>query len=281
MVWYYLAGSERTGPVDDAELESLIADGSITDDTLVWNESMPDWGPLSSARAAAAETPEPVAASPEATDTSPSESLAPDAVETEPQATCCSCNTAHSISDMIQYEGSYVCATCKPTFFQRLEQGAAVPGTVEYGGFWLRGAAKLLDQMIISAITTPFSMAVTFFMGIGMASVGGADEGNPAAMVGFVAFMYIVLILLSIAIPLAYHTWMVGKYGATLGKMACRLRVVRSDMSALTYKRACGRYFAEMVTGFTFGIGYLIAAFDDEKKTLHDIIADTRIIKRS
>ena len=100
-------------------------------------------------------------------------------------------------------------------------------------------------------------------------------------MVGMMVVTYVVMMVVSIAFPLFYHTWMVGKYGATLGKMACRLVIVRSDQSSLSYGRACGRYFGEMVTGMTMGIGYLIAAFDDEKKTLHDIICDTRVIKRT
>ena len=62
--------------------------------------------------------------------------------------------------------------------------------------------------------------------------------------------------------------------------MACGLIVVRSDMNRLTYGRATGRFFSEMVTGFTLGIGYIIAAFDDERKTVHDMMADTRVIRK-
>ncbi len=283
MQWYYFVNGEQAGPVDDAQLESIVADGTVTDDTLVWNDTLSDWCELRSAKPTSEEaaSPEPVAADPSAADTSAAPSLELGVTETEAHETCCSCNAAHPLADMIQYEGSYVCAACKPTFFQRVEQGAVIPGRVEYGGFWLRGGAKLIDQIVLSAITTPLSIIMTFVMGIGAASRAGTDPDNPGAFIGLMIIMYVVIVLVSIAVPVIYHTWMVGKYGATLGKMACRLRVVRSDMSTITYKRACGRYFGEMVTGFTFGIGYLIAAFDDEKKALHDIIADTRVIKRS
>ena len=66
--------------------------------------------------------------------------------------------------------------------------------------------------------------------------------------------------------------------GGTPGKMACGLKIIRSDGSALSYGRAIGRYFATMLSSFTLGIGYLMVAFDDEKRALHDRVADTRVI---
>ena len=39
-------------------------------------------------------------------------------------------------------------------------------------------------------------------------------------------------------------------------------------------------FFAEMLSGMILGIGYLMAAFDDEKRALHDRICDTRVVRR-
>jgi hypothetical protein len=50
MTWYYAAGNERQGPVDDAALDRLIATGVVTPDTLVWKAGMADWQPLAQAR---------------------------------------------------------------------------------------------------------------------------------------------------------------------------------------------------------------------------------------
>ena len=60
--------------------------------------------------------------------------------------------------------------------------------------------------------------------------------------------------------------------------MLLRLKVVRPDGSSLTYWRAFGRYWATLVSYFTCYIGYVIAAFDDEKRALHDHICSTRVI---
>jgi len=55
--------------------------------------------------------------------------------------------------------------------------------------------------------------------------------------------------------------------------------VVRSDGSALSTGRIIGRYFSEMLSSMILCIGYLMVAFDEERRGLHDRICDTRVIK--
>jgi hypothetical protein len=53
MTWHYAAGGERHGPIDDTELDRLIAAGAVTGDTLVWHAGLDGWRPLREARPAA------------------------------------------------------------------------------------------------------------------------------------------------------------------------------------------------------------------------------------
>jgi hypothetical protein len=53
MTWHYAAGGERHGPVDDAELDRLIAAGAVTGDTPVWYPGLDGWRPLREARTSA------------------------------------------------------------------------------------------------------------------------------------------------------------------------------------------------------------------------------------
>ncbi|MGD9371632.1 MAG: RDD family protein, partial [Desulfobacterales bacterium] len=99
---------------------------------------------------------------------------------------------------------------------------------------------------------------------------------NPFAIMSFIP----VLILLQYAIPAAYDTWFVGKYGATPGKMACKLKVVVADRSRVSFLRAFGRHFAKWLSSMILLIGFIMAAFDDEKRTLHDRVCETRVIRR-
>jgi len=90
----------------------------------------------------------------------------------------------------------------------------------------------------------------------------------------------VVMQLFNIVIAAAYTTWFLGKFSATPGKMACKLKVVQPDASMLSYPRALGRYFAEWISGMILMIGYIMAAFDDQKRSLHDRICETRVIRK-
>jgi uncharacterized RDD family membrane protein YckC len=76
-----------------------------------------------------------------------------------------------------------------------------------------------------------------------------------------------------------YETWFVGRYGATPGKMACGLKIVRPDGSALTFRRAFARYWGKVLTGMTMGIGFLLITFDRQCRSMHDFICDTRVVR--
>jgi len=52
MNWYYDLGGQRQGPVPEAELDRLLAAGTLNANTLVWCEGMANWAPLREARPA-------------------------------------------------------------------------------------------------------------------------------------------------------------------------------------------------------------------------------------
>ena len=51
------------------------------------------------------------------------------------------------------------------------------------------------------------------------------------------------------------------------------------DGSPVSYLRALGRYFGKLLSYLICSIGFIIAAFDDEKRGLHDHICSTRVIR--
>jgi uncharacterized RDD family membrane protein YckC len=82
------------------------------------------------------------------------------------------------------------------------------------------------------------------------------------------------------AIAATYEAVFVNKLGATPGKMVLGLRVVRPDGGPISLGRAFGRYFAKILSTIILFIGYIMVAFDREKRGLHDILVDTRVIKK-
>ena len=86
----------------------------------------------------------------------------------------------------------------------------------------------------------------------------------------------------SMLIACLYEVIMIHQFGATLGKMAVGIKVIRTDGSGVGWGASIGRYFMKIVSGLILGIGYIMAGFDDEKRALHDRVCDTRVVyKRS
>ena len=141
---------------------------------------------------------------------------------------------------------------------------------MRYAGFWIRVLAKILDS-IEMGIVIGIPMLILLFT-TGMFSMQG---GQPSfAAVG----LQIMLQVVGMGAGIAYNTFMHGKYGATLGKMAMGIRVVMADGTPITFLRAFGRAWADVLSGLVCYIGYIIAGFDAEKRALHDHICQTRVI---
>jgi uncharacterized RDD family membrane protein YckC len=177
-------------------------------------------------------------------------------------AICSECGNLFSKDSMIRHGNMWICAACKPTFVQKLKEGVPVTGEFVYGGFWIRFCAKFVDGIIQYIL----QFIVGFF-------VGALFSSDNIAALFFLQGIQII-------IAAAYTTYFLGKFGATPGKMAFKLKVIRPDGEAITYARALGRHFAEILSGLILMIGYIMAAFDDEKRTLHDRICDTRVVKQ-
>ena len=66
--------------------------------------------------------------------------------------------------------------------------------------------------------------------------------------------------------------------GQTIGKMAMGLRVVTANGGRVGAGRALARMLASVVSVACLGVGLLPAAFDPERRTLHDRVAGTRVV---
>ena len=184
-------------------------------------------------------------------------------------AYCTECGSLFAVDDMIRHGNLYVCANCKPVFMQKLAEGAEIrTGAMRYAGFWLRFGAALVDGIILIVVNTGVQLVFVFFM--------GQSLGTPADSAGLILFLGLYIIQLAIGI--SYETILIGKYGATLGKMACKIKVVTADGGRVSYLRAFGRYFAKFLSGVILLIGYIMAAFDPERRALHDRICNTRVL---
>lgn len=283
MEWYYAEGKEQIGPISDSEFRSLVENGTILSDTLVWNSSMDDWKAygklLTDETTASQQTPPPDPMSP-LEETSPPEDLPPSeglsSSDEEPNLYCSECGGAFPKDDMVRYEDSLICAACKPVFIQKIKEGIGVTPHLEYAGFWLRFGAKFIDMIILSVIQMIINIPLFAMMGPSMVQMA---PDQPPDMSQF-WLIYGIVYAIQLAISITYPTWFVGKYAATPGKMICKIKIVMPDGGRVTYLRAFARFFGEMVSWMTFGIGFIMAAFDGQKRALHDHICTTRVVRK-
>lgn len=183
-----------------------------------------------------------------------------------PTGTCEVCKGQFPQSQMIRFGTTQVCSTCKPSYVQMLAMGLGRTGELRYAGFWIRFGAKIIDGIILGLINFATSMISTLLIG---------TQNSPQAAITLLVLNTII----NIAFAVAYNAWfLTSKYQATPGKIACGLKVVTADGDQVSGLRAIGRYFAEMLSSMIMLIGYIMAAFDDEKRTLHDRICNTRVI---
>jgi uncharacterized RDD family membrane protein YckC len=160
----------------------------------------------------------------------------------------------------------------------------ASPSTWRFGGFWIRFGARFIDGLIFMVPTLIFASVL-----IPNLIRAGRQAGNPAsappipAFLGFGFFTFFLVLLLAGG---CYEILMLRYRSATLGKMACGLKVVRPDGRSLSWGVCVGRFFMWNVV--TAGIPYLnsvlmlvssiMLGVDDEKRALHDRVCDTRVI---
>ena len=182
-----------------------------------------------------------------------------------PMQYCSECGQPWPPEELAHFGDRLICSNCKIAYEQKLREGVASAGTLIYAGFWIRFVAVLLDGVILFVaslvVQLPFARMLqsrrTDLMLMGLGAV----------------------YLIQIAIAATYEAVFVNRFGATPGKMALDLKVVRPDGSPVSLGRALGRYFAKIVSAMILMIGYIMAGFDSQKRALHDMLCDTRVIK--
>ena len=176
---------------------------------------------------------------------------------------------------MVAFGNSLVCAACKPVFMQKMREGVQPAGSYQFGGFWIRFVAVFIDGILLNIVG---------FMIFGLiAAASGINFLNPQRLQEQLVQVFAlegIFILISLAMTASYETYCIGRWGYTLGKMICGLKVVMVDGRPLTYGRALGRHFAKYVSAFVFYIGFIMAGFDERKRALHDRICDTLVVKK-
>lgn len=250
--WFFARYGQQYGPMTLDALRGQAAAGAFQREDLVWREGMADW-------VEAGQVPD----------------LA-DALVATPSGTPYDLNPDQAAQSPGGYSDAYAGAY----------PGVAQPGgvlsygtyqshigsqQVHYGGFWIRFVAAFIDGVITAVPNFLFG----FF-----AELAAQTTPTPAGAPAQVALGLSVLInVISIVIAWLYEAMFTAStYQATPGKMLVGLKVVDLQGNRISFARATGRHFAKIISGIICGIGYIMAAFDERKRGLHDQMASTLVV---
>jgi uncharacterized RDD family membrane protein YckC len=128
-----------------------------------------------------------------------------------------------------------------------------------------RLGAALLDGLIVFAMVyLPFILSVT----VGRKGPG-SWIGLIVAAVGFIVWLFFTVKLL-------------GENGQSIGKKACKIKILRTDGSEVSISRVIiGRNVVNGVLGIIplYALIDLLFIFGNKRRCVHDYIADTVVIK--
>lgn len=146
-----------------------------------------------------------------------------------------------------------LCPHCEAEIFDDAELclscGRPTRAALVIADFWTRAGGLVIDWLVV-----------------GIASF--AFNANRGAWFG------------SLILGFLYH-WLLVAYwnGQTLGKRALNIRVARPDGSAVDPSTAATRSAMRIVSGLPLGLGFVWAAWDGQRRTWHDMVADTRVYR--
>lgn len=153
---------------------------------------------------------------------------------------------------------------------------AVVPAdVVEAGmmpaGFGRRMAAWLIDGVIAWAL----QIAVGAWLAALLMPV--AEHGEAGAGAG----LEVIVVVSSLLVGWLYWVgFEASGWQATPGKRLLGMAVVRTDGRQLSVGRALLRNMARVLCVLTLGTGYLLILWTRRRQGLHDLVADTVVVRR-
>jgi uncharacterized RDD family membrane protein YckC len=177
---------------------------------------------------------------------------------------CSRCGGSYCPDCLVTIQNRPFCATCKTEQLMDVRSGVDRTRMV-YGGFWQRFGAYIIDYII--QIVPIYAIFGVIMLITGFTAKG---EPSPWILIGYIP---------ALMVPICYEALMLQTKSQTVGKMALKLKVVRPDGSRITAGQAWGRAVMRLILGCLIIADYIPFFFTDEKTTLHDMVAGTRVVE--
>ena len=133
---------------------------------------------------------------------------------------------------------------------------------MEHIGVGLRAVATIIDTLLL--------MVIAYLIAL----LTGATTASGFNLTGAPAFLWFF-------IAIAYYIVLEATQGATLGKMALGLRVVKLDGSPISWSESIIRNLLRIIDGlFAYLVGAILIWTSPLKQRLGDRLANTVVVRR-
>lgn len=154
------------------------------------------------------------------------------------------------------------------------EMGYEIKDTTKFGSF-LSHIIDYLVKFIIAVLFVLFCILV--LVDIQVTSILfdiETDVEFSKSLQTFIFYSCAILIEWIYEAVLTSSSWQ-----ATVGKRILGLKVVDGEGNRISFAKATGRFLAKIISGLILCIGFLMIFWTKRKRGLHDMIAETLVIK--
>ena len=259
-MWYCAAKDRHDGPYSEGEIRSFLDNDLIDETTLVWRRGMDSWAPLKdSALAPLVGRPPP-----------------PEFDQPPPPP-------GSNVPDGFAGGGGLRGGAIPHGSHTRPPPRADSAGPLELAGIWRRLIALWIDAMITWALAW-----ISLFIVLGVFNISSDMLPTPTWVTGggigldlpeqpnqsTISWPLWMLIIT----PTLYHGFLnASAWQATLGKRIMGVYVTSDRGERISLPTALFRHLLSYLSSFIFWIGYVIAIWMENRKTLHDMVCGTRV----
>lgn len=147
----------------------------------------------------------------------------------------------------------------------------------DYAGFWIRFVANLIDGIILG-IPIFIVNQVIFKQVTGMNEEQYYALNELSTAGAPPSYLWSSFLFTTLAGILYYGILTSSKKQATFGKMAMGIKVVDANGQRMGFLRSAIRYLGYIPSGFLLFFGYIMIAFTEKKRGLHDYIANSYVV---
>jgi uncharacterized RDD family membrane protein YckC len=144
-----------------------------------------------------------------------------------------------------------------------------------YGGFWRRGAAWLIDAVLLTIGLAVLWIILSVFALFGLLSSG--QDITDSNLTG----VQLAVLVIAVVLAWLYYAGLESSgWQATIGKRLMHLVITDLHGRRVSFGRATGRYFGKIVSALVLFVGYLMVVFSERRQGLHDLMAGTLVVRQ-